>query len=61
MQLHGRITKRRLEGVLTFMRLNKSASKRTNLFVFFLTILGRVAGRSFDAEPTILHTTHAWS
>ena len=34
------------------MRLKRSAWKRTNLFVFFLTILGLTAGRRLLREPT---------
>lgn len=37
---------------LTAMRLKRSAWKRTNLFVFFLTILGLTAGRRLLREPT---------
>lgn len=36
------------------MRFHMSASKRTNLFDFFLTILGRTAGRRLLRAPTIL-------
>jgi len=36
---------------LTAMRLKRSACQRTNLFVFFLTILGLTAGRMLLLEP----------
>jgi hypothetical protein len=44
-------------GMLTFMRLKRSACQRTNLFVFFFTILGRDAGRRELLELDILLAT----
>ena len=41
------------------MRFHMSASKRTNLFDFFLTILGRTAGRRLLRAPTILQEERA--
>jgi len=43
--------------MLTFMRLKRSACQRTNLFVFFFTILGRDAGRRELLELDILLAT----
>lgn len=45
----------------TFMRLNMSASIRTNLFDFFLTILGLTAGRRvLRAEGILGEREQAW-
>lgn len=38
--------------LLTAMRLKRSACQRTNLLVFFFTILGLTAGRRLLREPT---------